>query len=229
MAPRRRSTRATTAASTERAGVDTPHAPAATPSPAYKAGSAMRTTSLLMLLQIGSRLLTFVLNALVARQIGPALYGIANVHFYLVYTTILFVAREGLRRACLRSGSFAVPSAASSSSSSSSSSESPPSHPMRGKLVEIINLVWLCGMPLALVLALALGGLAWAHPPLQDPHYTLSLGLYVASALIEMVRFSTFVLCLSFLECRTLKMCILIFFLFHSNLAFPFSPLNTSR
>jgi oligosaccharide translocation protein RFT1 len=157
----------------------------------------MRTTSLLMLLQIGSRLLTFVLNALVARQIGPALYGIANVHFYLVYTTILFVAREGLRRACLRSGSFANPSASTSSSSSvpssSFSSELSPSHPMRDKLVEIINLVWLCGVPLAIVLSLALGGLAWAHPPLQDPHYTLSLGLYVASALIEMVRFSPFV------------------------------------
>jgi hypothetical protein len=40
-----------------------------TGSTGYEAGSAMQKTSMLVLLQIGSRLLTFVLNALVVRQV----------------------------------------------------------------------------------------------------------------------------------------------------------------
>ncbi len=56
---------------------------------------------------MASRLLTFALNALVARKVGPVLFGVAMVNFYLAYTTILFVAREGLRLACLRSNLLA--------------------------------------------------------------------------------------------------------------------------
>jgi oligosaccharide translocation protein RFT1 len=52
--------------------------------------------------QLLTRLLTFGLNLATARSLSPAIYGIAAVQFHLINTAILFLAREGLRRGCLR-------------------------------------------------------------------------------------------------------------------------------
>ncbi|KAL4450144.1 hypothetical protein ABPG77_010813 [Micractinium sp. CCAP 211/92] len=52
--------------------------------------------------QVITRLLTFSLNLLTARSLTPEAYGVAAVQFHLINTTILFIAREGFRRACLR-------------------------------------------------------------------------------------------------------------------------------
>lgn len=52
--------------------------------------------------QVSSRVVTFILNVLVARKLKPEVYGIAVIQYHLITTTILTFSREGVRRACLR-------------------------------------------------------------------------------------------------------------------------------
>ena len=79
--------------------------------------------------QLSTRIVTFVLNLLIARHLSPEAYGVsglsmgppdmvrcmgtskskivahaqlAAVQFHLITTTILLLSREGLRRGCLR-------------------------------------------------------------------------------------------------------------------------------
>ena len=52
--------------------------------------------------QFFSRGVTFSMNLFVARKVGPVVFGLASVNLYLLYTLILFVSREGLRRAVMR-------------------------------------------------------------------------------------------------------------------------------
>ncbi|KAJ7524112.1 hypothetical protein O6H91_18G078300 [Diphasiastrum complanatum] len=60
----------------------------------------------LMLSQVTSRLLSFLLNVLVTRQVSPEEFGYFAVQFHLLTTTILFISREGFRRGCLRSNNM---------------------------------------------------------------------------------------------------------------------------
>ncbi|EOD34370.1 hypothetical protein EMIHUDRAFT_202131 [Emiliania huxleyi CCMP1516] len=62
----------------------------------------MRGFGSLFALQLFTRLLTFALNALLARRLGPAWYAFANVQLQLVGATLLFLPKEGLRRAAQR-------------------------------------------------------------------------------------------------------------------------------
>ena len=61
--------------------------------------SAAKGFSYLVGLQLFSRIITFALNTLLARDLGPQWYAIANVHLYVIGSTALFLAKEGLRRA----------------------------------------------------------------------------------------------------------------------------------
>ena len=63
------------------------------------APSAAKGFSYLVGLQIFSRIITFALNTLLARDLGPQWYAIANVQLYVIGSTALFLAKEGLRRA----------------------------------------------------------------------------------------------------------------------------------
>ena len=58
--------------------------------------------SLLIALQLFSRLVTFALNAVLARSLGPKWYALGNVQLQLVSASALFLAKEGVRRACQR-------------------------------------------------------------------------------------------------------------------------------
>ena len=61
--------------------------------------SAVGTRTVLNLLcKILFRLLHFVLNGIIFRNIDPTIIGIANVRLQLLYTTILFLTREAFRR-----------------------------------------------------------------------------------------------------------------------------------
>ena len=62
----------------------------------------IRGFSSLVLLQLGSRVLTFALNVALARSMDPRLYGVTAIQLQLVVSTILFLSREALRRACQR-------------------------------------------------------------------------------------------------------------------------------
>jgi oligosaccharide translocation protein RFT1 len=56
----------------------------------------------LFALQLFTRLLSFAVNAFLARSLGPAWYAFANVQLHLVASTALFLPKEGLRRAAQR-------------------------------------------------------------------------------------------------------------------------------
>lgn len=57
----------------------------------------------LMASQVISRAFSFVLNLLIARQLAEEDFALYAIQFHLLVTTILFISREGIRRACLRS------------------------------------------------------------------------------------------------------------------------------
>ena len=63
---------------------------------------ATSNTIALVGLQFFTRALTFLLNAAIIRLTAPSILGIATVKFELLYNTVLFLSREGLRLALLR-------------------------------------------------------------------------------------------------------------------------------
>ncbi|KAG2446862.1 hypothetical protein HYH02_008019 [Chlamydomonas schloesseri] len=134
--------------------------------------------------QIGTRLVTFIINLLIARHLSPEAYGLSSVQFHLLTTTALFISREGFRRGCLRfGGSDADDSsnndqgadAAGSSSSSSNSGgkdvagkggRADVSRKQRGSGIDnrsVLRVACLV-VPLGVVVTAAVCGLAiWRH------------------------------------------------------------------
>lgn len=68
-------------------------------------GASLKTGRSLVLLQLLTRVLTFVLNQSLVRLASPEVFGTAAIQFDLIYSTILFLSREGIRNALLRSDS----------------------------------------------------------------------------------------------------------------------------
>ncbi|CAG8497307.1 4279_t:CDS:2 [Ambispora leptoticha] len=64
--------------------------------------TSVKGASYLILLQLLSRLLTFILHQIVLRFTNPKTFGIAAVQLELLLLTILFLSREGFRCALLR-------------------------------------------------------------------------------------------------------------------------------
>ena len=64
--------------------------------------SPLRGVSSLVALQLFSRAVTFALNAGLARGLGPARFAFASVQLQLLISSVLFVAKEGVRRASQR-------------------------------------------------------------------------------------------------------------------------------
>lgn len=53
-------------------------------------------------IQVGTRASVFLLNILVARQASPYVYGLVSIQLHLLYSSILFLAREPVRLVTLR-------------------------------------------------------------------------------------------------------------------------------
>lgn len=68
----------------------------------------MSLVTALILLQLLTRLLTFALNQTLVRIAPPEVFGTAAIQFDLVCSTILFLSREGIRNALLRSAPDAL-------------------------------------------------------------------------------------------------------------------------
>ncbi|KAI0696434.1 Rft-1-domain-containing protein [Cytidiella melzeri] len=68
------------------------------------ASASLASASSLVLLQLVSRVFTFVLNQLLVRLVSPQVFGTAAIQFELLLSTILFLSREGTRNALLRAG-----------------------------------------------------------------------------------------------------------------------------
>ncbi|CAH2312404.1 RFT1 homolog [Pelobates cultripes] len=118
-----------------------------------------------MVLQVLFRLLTFGLNAFTLRYVSKEIIGIVNVRLTLLYTTVVFLAREAFRRACL-------------------------SHSSQQSWRHTVHLTWLA-VPLGIGWFLVLGWI-WLHvleipKPEVIPHYTTGVLAFGLSAVIELL------------------------------------------
>uniref|UniRef100_A0A8C5QX97 Protein RFT1 homolog n=1 Tax=Leptobrachium leishanense TaxID=445787 RepID=A0A8C5QX97_9ANUR len=118
-----------------------------------------------MILQVLFRLLTFGLNAFTLRYVSKEIIGIVNVRLTLLYTTVVFLAREAFRRTCL-------------------------SHSSQQNWRHTIHLTWMA-VPLGICWSLVLGWV-WLHvlevpDPDFIPHYSTGVLAFGFSAVIELI------------------------------------------
>ena len=79
----------------------------ATAKPSSLLSATLASGSSLVLLQLFSRVVTFVLNQALVRIVSPQVFGTTSIQFELLLSTILFLSREGVRNALLRAPSSA--------------------------------------------------------------------------------------------------------------------------
>jgi len=198
-----------------------PHlTPPPLPSPSHPASpsltmapqaSMVRGASLLILLQLLSRLATFLANQLLLRFLTAPLLGLAT-QLEVYYLSVLFFARESLRVAIQRQATTAAapkaaPTGADTVDSDKDSTQSeqrqqqdaaPPSDAdtERRDAQAVVNLGYLAIL-LGLVAAVALGWMYLAYAPaatLATPFLARSLRLYGIAAVVELLSEPCFVL-----------------------------------
>ncbi|XP_033104445.1 protein RFT1 homolog [Anneissia japonica] len=127
--------------------------------------SAARSASYNMVLQVMFRMITFLLNAFILRYISKEMIGVVNVRLTLLYSTVLFVAREAFRRACLSVDS-------------------------KGQWTQTINLIW-CTIPLGFFCSTVLGFIWMFVLERPDdallPHYDTGVLVFGLSAFLELL------------------------------------------
>lgn len=116
--------------------------------------SSVTGTTLLIMIQLASRVFTFATNQLILREISPKTLGIAaQLELYLA--SVLYFSRESIRTAIQRqpSESFAT---ATKREESSEYNKSNSVQAQSGTLQSVVNISYLClgiGIPLALTFA----------------------------------------------------------------------------
>jgi oligosaccharide translocation protein RFT1 len=130
----------------------------------------------LMGLQLGSRLLTFVLNQALFRLASPQAYGTAAIQFELILSTILFLSREGVRNALLRAWPRNI--TIHTQGSTSNNDHAP-------ALTNLSALPIILGIPVSLATAVAYTTFS-SHDVRRQPHFHVALFAYVFAALIEL-------------------------------------------
>ncbi|XP_006169359.1 protein RFT1 homolog [Tupaia chinensis] len=128
-------------------------------------GQAARLASSGLLLQVLFRLVTFVLNAFILHYLSKETVGVVNVRLMLLYSTIIFLAREAFRRACLSGGA-------------------------QRDWNQTFNLLWLT-VPLGVFWSLILGYI-WLQllevpNPSVVPYYGTGVLLFALSAVVELL------------------------------------------
>ncbi|XP_041080857.1 protein RFT1 homolog [Polyodon spathula] len=127
--------------------------------------SATKLASYNVLLQVMFRGLSFVLNAFTLRFVSKEIIGVVNVRLTLLYSTVVFLAREAFRRACL-----------------SGSTEQ--------NWTQVINLLWLT-VPVGALWSVLLGWvwlcLLEVPDPAGTPHYEVGVLLFGLSAVVELL------------------------------------------
>ncbi|KAL7282887.1 hypothetical protein ACG7TL_002302 [Trametes sanguinea] len=134
--------------------------------------ATLASGSSLVLLQLFSRVVTFVLNQALVRLVSPQVFGTTSIQFELLLSTILFLSREGVRNALLR-----APSNVASSSNQK----------VANQLITNISLLpVLLGIPTAVLSAVVYLGSSSSVTSSQ-PHFRLSVALYVLAAFFELL------------------------------------------
>lgn len=140
----------------------------------------------LMLSQLLSRVLTFLLNWMIVKKLSPEEYGLAG-QYQLLTGTILFLGREGFRRGCVRSEDR-------SSSSPYISS------------VQTLNLAWL-SVPAGAILALGFCSTVvwWRQLAMSDPQFK-AISILGLATILELLSEPLYILCqsLSLLQVRVI-------------------------
>lgn len=179
--------------------------------------------SILIILQLISRLITFIANQLLVRYLTAPLLGLST-QLEVYYLSVLFFSRESLRVAIQRQGSIgdgvkAPPPSAEDGQEdalsgppekavASGGKEKPGAKKGSMDPVEsqaLINLGYL-SIALGTVTSLSLGWmyLAYANPStLETPYMTLSLQVYGLAAMVELLSEPCFVLLQSVMLLRT--------------------------
>ncbi|KAI0355163.1 Rft-1-domain-containing protein [Trametes cingulata] len=134
--------------------------------------ATLASGSSLVLLQLFSRVITFVLNQALVRLVSPQVFGTTSIQFELLLSTILFLSREGVRNALLR-----APSGAQESQDRKATN----------RLVTNVSLLpVLLGIPTALFSAFVYLGTSSSTTSSQ-PHFRTSVVLYVLAAFFELL------------------------------------------
>ncbi|XP_066955002.1 man(5)GlcNAc(2)-PP-dolichol translocation protein RFT1 isoform X2 [Macrobrachium rosenbergii] len=123
-------------------------------------------------LQIGLRIMSFVLNAFIVRQVSRESFAVMSVRLHLLYSTGLLLSREAFRRAALSSKG-------------------------NKEIYKVINLLWtgtLVSLPVGL-----LGWYIWMYVMEQPPesvtrHYSYGVLLILTSVVTEVIAEVPFVL-----------------------------------
>ncbi|RSL50478.1 hypothetical protein CEP53_008784 [Fusarium sp. AF-6] len=157
-----------------------PPKPQETSSPPQSA-SMLKGASLLIILQLASRLITFVANQLLLRYLTAPLLGLST-QLEVYYLSVLFFARESLRVAIQRQGSVG--------------STTKGSDVARVESQAVVNLGYLA-IGLGSVVSLVLGWMYLAFPSgaaVSTPYLVESLYLYGLAAMVELLSEPCFVL-----------------------------------
>ncbi|CDO71927.1 hypothetical protein BN946_scf184940.g74 [Trametes cinnabarina] len=134
--------------------------------------AALASGSSLVLLQLFSRVVTFILNQALVRLVSPQVFGTTSIQFELLLSTILFLSREGVRNALLR----APPS-----------TKSAPDRQITSQLITNISLLpVLLGIPTAMLSAIVYLSSS-SSTTASQPHFRTSVTLYVLAAFFELL------------------------------------------
>ncbi|KAI0668325.1 Rft-1-domain-containing protein [Trametes maxima] len=140
--------------------------------PSSLLSATLASGSSLVLLQLFSRALTFVLNQALVRLVSPQVFGTTSIQFELLLSTILFLSREGVRNALLRA---------------SQDAQQPSDRAVTHRLVTNVSLLpVLLGIPTALLSAFVYLG-ASSVTTSSQPHFRTSVILYALAALFELL------------------------------------------
>lgn len=146
------------------------------------AAGAASSASTLILLQICSRILTFVLNQLLVRLVSPSVFGLANIQLELLISTILFLSRDAFRTILIRNECLAT--------SSSTMGQVKISGARKGSTNSVHNLS-LLPIPIGFTLTMAACTvyIRYISPEAMRfvPTFRVSIALYALGALSELV------------------------------------------
>jgi oligosaccharide translocation protein RFT1 len=139
--------------------------------------AAFSSASSLMALQLFSRLFTFVLNQALFRMASPQAFGTAAIQFELLLSTILFLSREGIRGALMRTWS----------DNQESGEENLTRKTERTiKRANLALLPALSGIPLAAATSFLYVTFV-GHDTSSQKHFELAISIYALSAVTELL------------------------------------------
>lgn len=156
----------------------------------------VRGASLLILLQVVSRAITFIANQVLLRFLTAELLGIST-QLEVYYLSILFFARESLRVAIQRQGSTSAdPAQDKPSKESSDRTQGTESRSDADSTQAVVNLGYIA-IPLGLVTAAVLGQLYLTSVPeatlRSTPHLDRSVRLVALASVLELLSEPAFV------------------------------------